>query len=259
MPEGPSIVILKEQLKPFKRKKITGAKGNTGIDISRLPGLRITDFKSWGKHLLICFKNFFIRIHLMMWGSYRINEKKGTPERMSLEFEEGELNFYNCSVKLVEADPDEVYDWKADVMSDQWSPAKAERKVKGQESAIACDVLLEQDIFAGVGNIIKNEVLFRIKIHPESTIGSLPPKKLKELVKEARNYSLDFYRWKKVFELKKHFLIYKKKKCPDCDGQVTRKYLGKHERLTCYCSNCQELFSKTPMLSNLKGIEKYII
>lgn len=258
MPEGPSIVILKEELAPFKRKKITGVKGNTRIDLSRLMNLRVKDFKSWGKHLLICFKDFFLRIHLLMWGSYRINEKKGTPERLSLEFQDGEINFYNCSIKLVEDDIENIYNWKVDVMSDEWSPAYAERALKRLENVKACDALLDQEIFAGVGNIIKNEVLFRIKVHPDSIIGALPPKKLKELVKEARNYSMDFYRWKKVFELKKHYLVYKKKMCPRCDLPLVRTYMGKNERLTCFCPNCQELYAKAPMTSNLKGLDKYI-
>jgi hypothetical protein len=41
-------------------------------------------------------------------------------------------------------------------------------------------------IFAGVGNIIKNEVLFRIRVHPLSTVGALPPAKLRELVANRR-------------------------------------------------------------------------
>jgi len=51
---------------------------------------------------------------------------------------------------------------------------------------------LDQNIFAGVGNIIKNEVLFRICVHPGSKVGKLPAKQLNALVKEARNYSFDF-------------------------------------------------------------------
>lgn len=39
---------------------------------------------------------------------------------------------------------------------------------------VACDALLNQDLFAGSGNIIKNEVLFRIGVHPWSTLGALP-------------------------------------------------------------------------------------
>lgn len=76
---------------------------------------------------------------------------------------------------------------------------------------MVCDALLDQNVFAGVGNIIKNEVLFRIKIHPENLIGALQSKQLKNLVEEAKNYSFYFYNWKKIYQLRKHWLIYKKK------------------------------------------------
>lgn len=242
MPEGPSIVILREELKAFKNKKVIAVHGNSKIDQSRLVNKKVIDLKSWGKHFLICFKDFFLRIHMLMWGTYRINERKPQTPRLQFLFKNGEVNFYTCSIKLVEGDVQDHYNWETDVMSDEWNGKKAERTLKKLVTAKVCDVLLNQDIFSGVGNIIKNEVLFRIKIHPESNVQALPPAKLKQLVREAHNYSHDFYEWKKVYELKKHWQIYKKKTCPRCNLKTKRAYLGKNERMTCFCPNCQELY-----------------
>ena len=58
MPEGPSIVILKEAVQPFKGNKIVEVTGNSKLNIDRLTGKVIIDFKSWGKHFLICFEDF---------------------------------------------------------------------------------------------------------------------------------------------------------------------------------------------------------
>jgi endonuclease-8 len=238
--EGPSLLILKESLKQFKRKKIVMASGSTTkIDPVKLIGERIVDFRSFGKHFLIVFKSFSIRIHFLMFGSYRINEQKDATPRLHLEFEKGELNFYTCSVLRIDEDIDEVYDWSTDVLNDDWDPVKARRKIRKLPDATVSDVLLDQTIFAGVGNIIKNEVLFRIGVHPETTIQALPPRKLTVLINEARNYSFDFYKWKKVFQLKKHWLIYTKKKCPQCKGVVTKKYTGRTLRRSFFCENCQ--------------------
>ncbi len=242
MPEGPSIVILREELETFKEKKIISATGNAKIDLTKLKGKKILDFKSWGKHFLICFDDFFLRIHLLMFGTYRINERKETPPRLSLVFRNNEINFYTCSIKMIEGDVNDFYDWETDVMSDKWNEKKAVKAVKKLKQKMVCDTLLNQEIFSGVGNIIKNEVLFRTKIHPESITEKLPTKQLNELVFEARNYSHDFYNWKKIFELKKHWLIYKKKDCPRCKIRSTKAYLGVTKRLTCFCSNCQLLF-----------------
>jgi len=175
----------------------------------------------------------------MMWGSYRINERKETPARLHLEFDTGEINFYNTATKLIEGDLNKIYDWSADVLSDEWSGRKAKNKLKAIPQTNVCDALLNQEIFAGVGNIIKNEVLFRIYVHPESIVGALPAKQLNDLVKEARNYSFDFLKWKKEYSLRKHWLIYTKKICPRCNIPVKKKYLGETKRRTFFCDNCQ--------------------
>jgi endonuclease-8 len=244
MPEGPSIVILKEEVSLFKNKKVKNVLGNTKTDVSRVKGRPVLEFRSWGKHFLICFDDFFIRIHLLMFGSYRINERKEGAARLSLQFSKGELNFYNCSVKVFEGSADSVYDWKADTMSDRWDPNKALEAIKQCKKSMICDVLLDQTIFAGVGNIIKNEVLFITKIHPGAKIKDLPVKKLRELVEVTRAYCFDFYAWKKKFELKQHWLIYRKSICPRCNIPLVINYLGKTKRKTYFCPNCQFLSRK---------------
>lgn len=242
MPEGPSIVILKEEVQPFIGKEIIKVEGNSKLDIQRLAGQKIIDFKSWGKHFLICFKDFTVRIHFMLFGSYRINEQKDSAPRLRLIFDEGEINFYACSVKFIEEDLDDVYDWKADVMSDAWDPKAAKQKLKEIPEALVCDALLNQNIFAGVGNIIKNEVLFRMHLHPESKVKDLPAKKTNELIKEARNYSFDFLNWKKQYVLRKHWLAHTKKTCPECNTPFVKKHLGKTNRRSFFCNNCQVMY-----------------
>ena len=242
MPEGPSIVILKELVQPFKGKKIVEVGGNSKMDIQRIAGQKVIDFKSWGKHFLICFKNFTVRIHFMLFGSYRINERKETTPRLSLKFAAAEINFYTCSVQFIDEDPDIVYDWTSDVMNDQWDPDKAQLKLNQQPTTLVCDALLDQNIFSGVGNIIKNEVLFRIRVHPESMIGALPNEQLRELIDEARLYSFDFLEWKKNYVLKKHWLAHTKTICPRCNIPLIKKYAGKTKRRTFFCTNCQILY-----------------
>ncbi|TDH25115.1 endonuclease [Segetibacter sp. 3557_3] len=242
MPEGPSIVILKELVQQFKGRTVIEVGGNTKVDISALPGQVITDFKSWGKNFLICFSGFTVKIHLMLFGTYRINEQRPVKPRISLLFENGELNFYACTVAVIPGKIDTAFDWEGDIMSDKWSPSKAKKKLKACPDALVCDVLLDQQIFAGVGNIIKNEVLFRIFVHPESRVGALPVKQLNALLREARAYSFDFLEWKKNFVLRKHWLAHTKKICPRCDIPLVKKYAGKTNRRSYFCINCQVLY-----------------
>ncbi|HMG68889.1 MAG TPA: DNA-formamidopyrimidine glycosylase family protein [Chitinophagaceae bacterium] len=243
MPEGPSIIILKELVTEFRGKKVVEITGNTHVDFSSLKNQKITEFKSFGKNFFICFKHAAVKIHFMLFGSYRINEKKQAAPRLSLQFKKGELNFYACSVKLLQDDLDKIYDWSADVMNDNWNALKAKNKLKKIPGTLVCDALLDQDIFAGVGNIIKNEVLFRVRIHPKTKIGNLPPRKLSELIKEARQYSFDFLEWKKQYVLKKHWLVHTKKVCPRDGSKIIKEYLGKTHRRTFFCNNCQALYT----------------
>ena len=90
-----------------------------------------------------------------------------------------------------------------------------------------------------MGNIIKNEVLFRIRLHPLSRIGALPAAKLRELVAQARQYSFDFYEWKKQFVLKKHWLAHTKRTCPRCHIPFHKGHLGSTQRRSFWCENCQ--------------------
>ncbi|MBW8722909.1 MAG: endonuclease [Polaromonas sp.] len=244
MPEGPSIHILREEAARFAGKTVLRASGNSSIDMARLVGHRIVAVRSWGKHLLVEFKSFSLRIHLLMFGSYRINEgKDGAVPRLSLGFANGEeLNFYSCSVRYVEEPLDLVYDWSADVLSDAWDAAAARKKLRAMPGTLVCDALLDQSVFSGVGNIIKNEVLFRIRLHPLSTVGALPAPKLRELVVQARQYSFDFLEWKKAFVLRQHWLAHTKRICPRCNIPFVKAYLGKTQRRSFFCESCQRLY-----------------
>jgi len=232
------------------------ASGNThAIDKEALVNQTVIDFKSWGKHFLICLPKFTLRIHFMLWGSYSVNEPLKKNIRLHLHFNNGDLYLYSCSIKVIDEDLDHVYDWSGDVLNDAWDEKKARKKLKAQPDLQVCDALLDQNIFAGVGNIIKNEVLFRIQVHPESIIKLLPPRKLTELIREARNYSFDFLEWKKAFLLRKHWLVHTKQICPRCVIPLIKKYLGKTKRRTFYCENCQELYAERRM-PKAKGLKK---
>lgn len=243
MPEGPSILLVKEAVTKFAGKKIIAVSGNSKIDQSLLLDKTVIEFKSWGKHFLICMNGPTLRVHFLLLGTYRVDEKK--PDRairLNITFQNGEINLYTCSLKYFEGDINEHYDWTADVMSDQWSKKNAKAKLKGIPDKLICDVLLDQDIFAGVGNIIKDEILYRVGVHPESIVGKIPVAKLNKLIDETRIYSFQFLEWKREYELKKHWLAHSKKICLRCNFPIIRKQTGLKKRRSFICTNCQILY-----------------
>ncbi|MGE8219152.1 MAG: DNA-formamidopyrimidine glycosylase family protein [Stenotrophomonas acidaminiphila] len=242
MPEGPSIVLLREAAGRFAGRSVREVGGNSRQPLARMHGRQVRAVRSWGKHFLLEFDDFSLRIHLMMFGSWLIDQRKPATPRVALRFDNGELNFYACSVMFIEQPLDQVYDWRADVMSDCWDPALARRKLKASPGMLACDALLDQQIFAGVGNIIKNEVLFRIRVHPATRVGDLPPRKLGQLIAQARGYSFEFLAWKRAFVLKKHWQVHTRRTCPACGGPVSKLYLGRTRRRTFFCARCQATY-----------------
>src|SRR4051794_34402229 len=75
-----------------------------------------------GKHFLICFGDFTLRIHFLMFGDLYIDLRKPPekPVKLSLQFTDGELVFYNCAIRFIEEPLNEVYDWSADAMRNDW-------------------------------------------------------------------------------------------------------------------------------------------
>lgn len=242
MPEGPSIVILKEKMAYLKNKVVSEASGYAEIDMEALSHKKIIGFKSWGKHFFICFSDFTIRIHFGLFGSYQFHEPKKVNPKLALHFNGDDVFFYVCTIERLDGPLDEKYDFTADVMSDGWDGKKALKKLKEMPERQIADVLLDQEIFSGVGNIIKNEVLYRAGVHPESLVGKIPPARLKTIIEEAREYSFDFLKWKKADQLKKHFEVYSKKETLETGKKVTKKDTGKSKRSSYFSAGEQKLY-----------------
>lgn len=241
MPEGPSIVILRDEAAKFRGKTVRCVGGDSKLDLGRMLGRRVVSIRSWGKHFLMEFGDFSLRVHLLMFGSYRIDDPKPASPGVSFEFDNGSLSFHAASLKYVEGALDDAYDWRADVMNPDWDPALACRKIEARPDELVCDVLLDQDIFGGVGNIIKNEVLFRTRTSPFTQVGELSPAALGRIADDARAFSFRFLELRRRAVLRKHLEIYGRSTCPSCGDKVLRKVHGERGRRSFFCPVCQHV------------------
>jgi endonuclease-8 len=249
--EGPSLVLAAQQLRPFKKKIVLEATGNTKLDKSVFVGKEVRDIFSWGKHLVFQFDSFALRIHFMLFGTFEAeidgvwvtgDYRRARVPRLAFRFENGVVNTYNCSLKLIESrNAKRDYDFSSDIMSRKWDPAAALKRVKKLPDAEIADVLLDQNIFAGVGNIIKNEVLSLQHIAPQTKVGELSAKQMKAVIAEARGFSQQFLRWRRKFVLKKNLKAHRRALCPHCAGRLTRAKTGARERWSYWCPVCQPL------------------
>jgi endonuclease-8 len=101
---------------------------------------------------------------------------------------------------------------------------------------------MDQHVFAGVGNIIKNEVLYITGVHPLSKVSGIKRFKLQQLVREARNYAFEFLKWKKQGILQVKWKVHRQDTCVKHGTPLKIKTLGKTKRKTYYCEKCQTLY-----------------
>jgi endonuclease-8 len=121
--EGPSLVILAEEAKKFVSQSVLQSTGSTTlIDFKSIRGRKLTRIRTWGKHFLLCFgRRDVIKIHFLMFGSYRIDEDKPRAQpRLCLRFQNGRISFCSCSIRLLEKSVSLTCDWRVDLMSRAW-------------------------------------------------------------------------------------------------------------------------------------------
>jgi len=241
--EGPSVKVIAEKLDVlFKGKKILNSWGNSKkVNYNELIGKKIKSVFSHGKNLLIEISKYgFIKIHFLMYGSYSINKltKEEKRIRLALKTNENTVYFYNCSVNTLED-----YQIKVkDVLDKAWNYKEVLDTIKNSEGYV-CDILLDQNILPGVGNIIKVESLFLSKIHPESKIKNIPEEKIIDLLIKTREFSMLFYEVRKKGErLREYLNVYGKRTCKNCGNKIQMKKTGLKRRISYYCSNCQIIY-----------------
>jgi len=247
--EGPSILLAAEQLQPFVGRRVRKVSGNSRMGIDRFQGKRLTQIFAWGKHLILQFEMFALRVHFLLWGTFAATvngvsvtgdyRRAGRP-RLVLEFANGEITMWSASLRILDStDAREEYDFTVDILSESWNRRSALRKVRTHGREEIADVLLDQSIFAGVGNIIKNEVLFRTRTSPFTKVNRLSPTQLRRIADEARAFSFRFLELRREFALRKHLEIYGRSTCPSCKGKVSRKVHGERGRRSFFCPVCQ--------------------
>ncbi|XP_077333376.1 endonuclease 8-like 3 [Lithobates pipiens] len=227
-----------------------------------------TGVQTLGKELFIYFEAKALRVHFGMNGSMRINpaerkDRSGAPAVLEVQLTKDLICFYDSTINVrntSECQEKVRLFEELDVCSSKFSFSRAECEVKKQGCRMLCDVLLDQEVLPGVGNIIKNEALFDSGLHPAVQAGVLTDGQIGHLVKMTRDFTLLFYKCRKNGSaLYKHYKVYKRSDCGQCGTKITVCRLGEHNRMTYFCSKCQKDspqqldLSKLPKRNSLIG------
>ena len=241
MPEGPSLLLLIHQLAPFKGKIVTKAGGYGPMPTAWIKGKKLQDILTWGKHLLFVFPNGTVRVHLGLFGDILINERKKVNRAFYLGFANGEINGYVTKAVKLPGPYNDIYDWRTDIMSPEFDKAHVKKILKQYAGQAIADVMLDQQVFTGVGNIIRIEALYRARIHPLSEVGKIPAAKINKLLDEVVKYAKVFYAHLTGKEIKDFFSVYQRPYAVD-GSEVTMQVLKKSKRKIYFSEHRQVLY-----------------
>ena len=118
-----------------------------------------------------------------------------------------------------------------------FDPAKAATRLRrfgaGREVG---EAVLDQEIIAGIGNVIRVEALFRAAVDPWRKVEDLTDEEVERVVRANQ----DVMRIS-IAKGRRPHAIYKadRKGCPSCRGPVSARGQGDDNRITYWCPNCQ--------------------
>jgi formamidopyrimidine-DNA glycosylase len=164
-----------------------------------LRGRFITGLSRRGKYLLLDLDGgYLLAVHLRMTGALVYS----SPERprnkhVHLVFclnNGDELRFQDMrqfgTMNLMPAASFEKFCFQKDLGPDALDPSltgdRFEKRLHARRGQIK-KLLLDQSLVAGIGNIYANEILWRARIHPERTAGSLVPEDMVRLYRSMRS------------------------------------------------------------------------
>ncbi len=216
---------------------------------SSLDGRRITNVEAYGKQFRIHFSDLrILLIHLMMWGTWRIYRTGQawdkprqrarvilhTPSHDAVAFSAPIVQLFTQS--QLENDPT----WGnsgPDPLRSDFSRNTFFRLLDAQDSREIGEALLDQRVIAGIGNILRIEILFRSQIHPCRKVDDLSQDERDELLRWILTL---METWMKEMGKKKTWIqIYRKSgdPCPRCRHSI--EFFRQAGRITYACSGCQ--------------------
>ncbi|KAF0040053.1 hypothetical protein F2P81_008288 [Scophthalmus maximus] len=239
-----------QRVKEIRGSLTTSTKNNPeGHGFVSVCGCAYSGVQTLGKELFMYFGPRALRVHFGMNGSMRINpaerkERTGSTPVLEIHLTNDIVCFFDSTVeiRLTEDCEQRVAATESlDVCSSKFSFSQSEKAVRSQRGRLLCDVLLDQAIMPGVGNIIKNEALFDSGLHPGVKVKQLTDEQIHHLVKMTRDFTLLFYKCRKSGSaLCKHYKVYKRPQCGQCFHVITVCRLGDNGRMTYFCEHCQK-------------------
>ena len=233
----------------------------------------VESVSSSGKHLLMRFSGgLVLRTHMRMngsWHIYRPHETWQRPRRdMRIVVATADFVAVGFNIPVAEfirarelPRHEELRRLGPDLLSDDFDEGEALRRIQARPAEPIAEVLINQRVVAGIGNVYKSEVLFACRINPFIAAGDLELDALRCLITTARRLLLanvhtslapmttytGFRRTTGRDNPSERLWVYGRAAhpCRRCGTAVKIDKRGADARLTYWCPKCQVASAKT--------------
>ena len=271
MPEGDTIFRAAETLhRVFAGRVVTGFTSafphlNRVAEDRPIAGRTIESVVSRGKHLLMTFSgDLILRTHMRMNGAWHVYPAgarwKRSPRdlRILIETAAAVAVGFNIPVaefltsRELEKHP-QLRRLGSDLLGERFDAQRVTAAMRERRDSIA-DVLLDQRVLAGIGNVFKSEVLFLAEIDPFVPAAALNDDQLERIVATAREQlranvlpasrtlSPAFgRRTTRSLDPREKLWVYGRggRPCRRCGTPIQSRATGPDARLTYWCPTCQ--------------------
>jgi endonuclease VIII len=267
MPEGDTIFrsarTLQQALAGYKVTLFETAYAQLASvnDQSPVAGRTIEQVESRGKWLLIHFSSdLILATHMLMSGSwhiYRVGERwkrsrrhmrvvVGTADLLAVAFDVPVARFHTRRtlerfLGIAGLGPD--------LLGGSFAADEVSARLLEQESEEVGNVLLNQRVLAGIGNVFKSEICFACGVHPFRKIASLRPQEVDCLLATARRFLAasvaedgEGRRTTGSIHPTARYWVYRRagSACRRCGTTIVMRRQGVGARSSYWCPDCQK-------------------
>jgi endonuclease-8 len=216
--------------------------------VERLDGLALQSVAAHGKHLMLGFGDLSLHSHLGMsggWHFYRPGSRWRRPRSSAwavlsdgrwdaVQF--GGPTLRVTTTSRLRRDP-QITRLGPDILAEDFDVDAVVAAMRTDPTRGLGDVLLDQRLVAGIGNIFKSEACFAARLDPWRPVGEVSEEEMHAVLAAAREQMLAA-----VEANGRHrFRVYKRRQgsCPSCRGPISSRGQGDANRTTYWCPRCQ--------------------
>ncbi len=277
MPEGDTIFRTARSMgRALIGRPITAFRSNYPLltrfhDDTPITGQTVNRVESRGKWLLIHFSGGATLVtHMLMngtWHLYRIGERWRRPARdMRIVLENREYQAVAFTVPVARiytaralAREKRIPPAGADILGQDFDPLAAATSIRARASEEVGNVLLHQQVLAGLGNVFKSEVCFVESINPFCVVSALKDDQVAALIRTSQRLiatnvledsggTIVTYRGQRRrtthrSDPSESVWVYGRsgQPCRRCGNSIRHRLQGPDARVTYWCQVCQPM------------------